>query len=270
MSLHNLEFKASEVANLKGDEAKAGFINYFKDVQRYKTQLSQYTDYVTDGREVPGTISDIQSGYGFTDNDLLAFRGAYLDLASSLKKRRENDRGNVSPEIEDLDFEFVLFSSALIDYDYIMDLIARYAGTPGKMKITKEQLVSLVSSSANLIDEREDIIDYINSLDRVNGKTEQEIKEGYEIFKAEKFAKAIMSIADKHGLDIGTLQAFVQNIMDRKIFDGEKLSELVAPLNLGWKDRTRKETAVMADLVPLLKRMADGQRISGLSAYEEK
>ena len=270
MSLHNLEFKASEVANLKGDEAKAGFINYFKDVQRYKTQLSQYTDYVTDGREVPGTISDIQSGYGFTDNDLLAFRGAYLDLASSLKKRRENDRGNVSPEIEDLDFEFVLFSSALIDYDYIMDLIARYAGTPGKMKITKEQLVSLVSSSANLIDEREDIIDYINSLDRVNGKTEQEIKEGYGIFKAEKFAKAIMSIADKHGLDIGTLQAFVQNIMDRKIFDGEKLSELVAPLNLGWKDRTRKETAVMADLVPLLKRMADGQRISGLSAYEEK
>ena len=35
-----------------------------------------------------------------------------------------------------------------------------------------------------------------------------------------------------------------------EIFDGEKLSELVAPLNLGWKDRTRKETAVMADKMP--------------------
>ena len=65
------------------------------------------------------------------------------------------------------------------------------------------------------------------------------------------------------------LQEFVNGIVERKIFDGEKLSELVAPLELGWKDRTKKETAIMTDLVPLLKRMAGGQKISGLSAYEE-
>ena len=54
------------------------------------------------------------------------------------------------------------------------------------------------------------------------------------------------------------------------LFDGEKLSELIAPLELGWKDRTRKETAIMTDLVPLLKRMTGGQKISGLSAYDEE
>ena len=271
MSIHNLEFKASEVANLRGDEAKAGFINYFKEVQRYKTQLSQYTDFVNVDDINSQIVSEPQVGYGFTDEDLLAFRGAYLDLAYSLKKRRENKKNeDVSDEIQELDFEFVLFASALIDYDYIMDLIARYAGAPSKMKMTKEQLVSLVSSSANLIDERDDIIAYIDSLDGVNGKTEQEIKAGYELFKTEKFAKELITVADNHNLSVTSLQNFVHTIVDRKIFDGEKLSELVAPLELGWKDRTKKETAIMTDLIPLLKRMAGGQKISGLSAYEEK
>lgn len=269
MSIHNLEFKASEVANLRGDEAKAGFINYFKEVQRYKTQLSQYTDFVSVDDINSQIVSEPQVGYGFTDEDLLAFRGAYLDLAYSLKKRREDKKNEgISDEIQDLDFEFVLFASALIDYDYIMDLIARYAGTPSKMKMTKDQLVSLVSSSANLIDERDDIIAYIDSLEGVNGKTEQEIKAGYEIFKTEKFAKELIAIADNHNLSVASLQSFVHTIVDRKIFDGEKLSELVAPLELGWKDRTKKETAIMTDLIPLLKRMAEGQKISGLSAYE--
>lgn len=269
MSIHNLEFKASEVANLRGDEAKAGFINYFKEIQRYKTQLSQYTDFVSVDDVKSQIVSESQTGYGFTDEDLLAFRGAYLDLAYSLKKERENKKSDgISPEVEELDFEFVLFASAVIDYDYIMELIARYAGAPSKMKITKEQLISLVSSTSNLIDERDDIVAYIDSLDGVNGKTEQEIKDGYEVFKSEKFANELIAIAETHKLSIASLQSFVHTIVDRKIFDGEKLSELVAPLELGWKDRTKKETAIMTDLIPLLKRMAEGQKISGLSAYE--
>jgi type I restriction enzyme R subunit len=57
--------------------------------------------------------------------------------------------------------------------------------------------------------------------------------------------------------------------VERRIFDGEKLYDLIAPLELGWKDRARKEEELMKDLIPLLKRMTGGQKISGLSAYEE-
>ena len=53
------------------------------------------------------------------------------------------------------------------------------------------------------------------------------------------------------------------------IFDGEKLSDLLAPLELGWKARIKAELALMDDLVPLLKRLAVGREISGLSAYED-
>jgi type I restriction enzyme R subunit len=152
-----------------------------------------------------------------------------------------------------------------------MELISRYVGAPSMQKMTKEQLVNLICSSANLIDEREDIIDYIDDLDAkgVNGKTEKEIEQGYELFKKDKFTKAISSIAEKHHLNIEAVQTFVNEIVERRIFDGEKLYDLIAPLELGWKDRARKEEELMKDLIPLLKRMAGGQKISGLSAYEE-
>ena len=268
MQSYNLEFNASEVANLQGDEAKVGFINHFKEVQRYKTQLDQYVDCTDEA--ATAVVSDPPSDYGFTDDDLLAFRGAYLNLAYSLKKKREKSSEPVPPEVEDLDFEFVLFASAMIDYDYIMDLIAKqYGDSEVKVRLTREQLVNIVLSNSNLMDEREDIIAYINSLEAVSGKTEQEIKEGYNLFKAERYAKEVASIAQKYEITTESLNEFIDGIMERKIFDAEKLNDLLAPLNLGWKARSKKELALMADLIPLLKRKAEGEEIAGLSAYEE-
>ena len=270
MKLHHLDFKAEEVFNLKGDDAKAGFIVCFKEVQRLKTQLDQYTDLVdVEDENDPTYAAEQQPQYGFTEDDLRAFRGAYLDIARELKTRREKTGTTVPNEVEELDFEFVLFASAMIDYDYIMELISKCMGQPAKWKMTKEELVNLIRSSANLLDDREDIIAYIDSLDSVNGRTVDEIKDGYEVFKTEKYAKELMAIAEKHGLSVASLQAFVNDIVDRKIFDGEKLNDLLEPLDLGWHDRTRKETELMNDLVPLLKRLVPGQEISGLKAYEE-
>ena len=56
--------------------------------------------------------------------------------------------------------------------------------------------------------------------------------------------------------------------MQRMIFDGEQLGELLVPLGLGWKARTQKELALMEDLIPLLHKLAKGRDISGLGAYE--
>jgi type I restriction enzyme R subunit len=56
--------------------------------------------------------------------------------------------------------------------------------------------------------------------------------------------------------------------MSRMIFDGEHLSDLLSPLELGWKARTQAELALMEDLLPVLHKLAQGREISGLAAYE--
>ncbi|MCZ2290523.1 MAG: type I restriction endonuclease subunit R [Burkholderiales bacterium] len=267
MRSQGLACTPSEVANLKGDAARAAFVTHFKEVQRLKTQLDQYTDLSDEDK---AAIEEV-----LPDAELRGFRGQYLETARQLRARQgkgsaEGGAAGADDAIDQLDFEFVLFASAVIDYDYIMSLIASYsAREPGKARMTREELIGLISADAKFIDERDDIAEYIATLEAGEGLPEDAIRDGYLRFKAEKNARELAAIAARHGLATPALQAFVDDILARMIFDGERLSELMAPLDLGWKARARAELALMADLSPLLTKRAGGRDISGLSAYEQ-
>ena len=263
MTSQGLPCTPDQVNNLQGDEARGEFINLFKEVQRIKTQLDQYTDLSDENAAKIETI--------LPPDDLRAFRGVYLETAQRLKAQQEKTAKDepVEPAVAELDFEFVLFASAMIDYDYIMGLIANYTqNRPGKQKMTREQLVGLIDADAKFLDEREDIREYIGSLQSDEPLNEKEVREGYEKFKTDKFVRQIAVIAAKYELKPTALQAFIDAIMARMIFDGEALSDLFAAQELGWKARTKKELALMDDLVPLLRKLAKGRDISGLNAYE--
>ncbi len=262
MKSQGLACAPEAVPNLKGDEARSAFINHFKEVQRLKTQLDQYTDISGDQKE---TIEQI-----LPNENLLGFRGAYLETAQRLKAQQGKGGDKSSPDVDQLDFEFVLFASAVIDYDYIMGLIARFTEqTPGKQKMSREQLVGLIQSDAKFMDEREDIAAYIATLKAGVALSEKTIREGYESFKAEKQSQELADLAQRHGIETAALQTFVDGILLRMIFDGEQLGDLMAPLGLGWKARTHAELALMDELTPLLRKRAQGRDISGLNAYEQ-
>jgi type I restriction enzyme R subunit len=134
--------------------------------------------------------------------------------------------------------------------------------------MTRDQLIGLLTANSNFMDERDDIIAYINTLKVGEGLTEEQIREGYKRFKNQKIKRDIANIAAKHSLDSDVLYGFVESIMDRMIFDGDNLSDLMEPFDLGWKERTKKEEGLMNDLLPLFKKLANGREISGLAAYE--
>jgi len=262
MQKKNLVCEPEQVYNLKGDTARIEFVNRFKEVQRLKTQLDQYTDLDNAQKSRIDAI--------LPREQLLSFRGTYLETAQRLKAMQDKHDDSTPPEVQQLDFEFVLFASAVIDYDYIMALITRYASqTPGKQKMSREQLIGLIQSDAKFIDERDDIAEYISTLEAGKALDEKAIRAGFERFKADKHAKALADIAARHTLDAAALQTFVDAILRRMVFDGDQLSDLFAPLTLGWKARTKAELALMDELIPLLKKLAQGREISGLGAYEQ-
>jgi len=250
------------VPALRGDEARAQFVKSFKEVQRLKTQLDQYIDLPEEER---AAINEV-----LPPDTLNAYRGVYLSTAHELKKLQDK-KGDTPPPpiVETLDFEFVLFASAEIDYDYIMGLLARYSQqAPGPRTMTREQLIGLIQADAKFIDEREIITAYVNELQPGQGLDKAEITAGYQRFRENFHAAALARVAEKHGLPVERLQAFVDLILQRLVFDGEQLTELMEPLGLNWKARRVAELALMDDLVPLLKKRAAGREISGLSAYE--
>lgn len=261
MQEQNLVNEPQEVYNLKGDAARIAFVKNFKEVQRLKTQLDQYTDL---DETQKATIEAI-----LPTDTLQEFRSSYIETAKQLREIQQKEGDNAPEDIQQLDFEFVLFASAIIDYDYIMSLVAENIGkTPGKQKMTKEQIKSLLKSNSNMMDEEADMSEYIDSLDWSIGQSEEDIRNGYDTFKDQKYNKEITAIAQKHGLQTAELKSFVENIMSRMIFDGEKLTDLLEPLELGWKERRTIELALMKDLVPQLKKLAQGREISGIEAYE--
>ena len=266
MQSQGLEARPDQVNNLLGDDARAQFINRFKEVQRLQTRLDQYTDLTNAQRE---QIEQVLS-----KDDLCAFRGAYLEAAQRLREQQGAHGvvgGPASPEVDQLDFEFVLFASTVIDYDYIMKLIAKYSGQdPKKVQISRRQLIGLIQSDAKFLDERDEITEYVHSLKEGEALDEAAVRVGFEQFKAERQTIEIANLARAHGLTTHSLSAFVETILQRMIFDGEQLTDLMEPLGLGWRERRKRELALMADLVPLLNKRAQGRDVSGLSGYEHE
>lgn len=205
MKSQGLDCTPSAVANLKGDVAKAAFISHFKEVQRLKTQLDQYTDLSEDNK---ASIEQV-----LPEQTLRGFKGQYLETAKQLREQQGKTGGkggSTDDPLNQIDFEFVLFASAVIDYDYIMGLIAKFSAKgPGKSKMTREELIGLISADAKFMNERDDIAAYIGTLKAGEGLSETAIREGYTRFKAEKNAKELAAIAARHGLATAALQTFV-------------------------------------------------------------
>ena len=263
MKSQGLDCAPAAVPNLKGDEARSAFITHFKEVQRLKTQLDQYTDLS------PENAAEIEQI--LPEDNLRGFRGAYLETAKRLKAQ-QGKADTPSPVVEQLDFEFVLFrlgrNRLRLHHGAHRPLFAgKRRGS--KQKMSREQLVGLIQADAKFMNEREEIAAYIDTLKAGEGLGEKTIREGYARFKAEKEAKELAAVAAKHELSAAALQRFVDDILLRMIFDGEQLSDLMAPLELGWKARAQAELALMNDLLPLLQKRAQGHEISGLSAYEQ-
>ncbi len=258
MSSQGLSIKPEDVANLKGDDARRQYISKFKEVQRLKTRLEQYTDLSEEEKQTIETIMPFDM--------LRSHKAHYIETVKRLKEgQNKPDNPNYNE-----DYELYLFASDIIDYDYIMGLIANYTFKSKKRnKMTKEQLISIVSSDAKFADELETIKDYVDTLEIGSNLSIEEVKIGYEKLRDNLMSHQITQIALKYNLELKALEDFINKILEFMIFDAFSLNELFASANLGWKARRQKEKALMSELIPLLKRKANNHDISGLSVYEE-
>lgn len=177
MNSMGLECAPYEVINIPQGENAQEFVNAFKEVQRLALKLDQYVD-------MPDELKDTIEAV-LPEDTLNQFRTAYLDLARRLRPVGPTGPEE-TPEGDEPDFELALFSSALVDYDYIMRLCAKYTDPANqKVKITKEQLLEVLSSSVDMMNEREYLKAFIEEeLKQGSGMSEQEIRDRYAAYKS--------------------------------------------------------------------------------------
>jgi len=264
MKSYGLEPEPEEVPNLKGDAARADFVEIFKDVQRSILQLDQYIDIPP---ELQARIDAIMP-----PEKRLAFRTAYLELGRELRQKRAaespDDASEPTDVMQDIDFELVLFASAIIDYDYIISLIARMVNEkePERREVTREEIVALLRSHSNLPEDREDILEFVCHPEAINGRTADEISDEFRRFREAKWHRLVHEMAQRHAVDQGRLSDFIESTLDVMRYDDSHLSDLFTDEGLGWRDRVTKKNALRADLVPLIRLRAAGQAIDNLPA----
>lgn len=264
MESYGLEPEPEEVPNLKGDAARADFVEIFKDVQRSILQLDQYIDIPP---ELQARIDAIMP-----PEKRLAFRTAYLELGRELRQKRAaespDDASEPTDVMQDIDLELVLFASAIIDYDYIISLIARMVNEkePERREVTREEIVALLRSHSNLPEDREDILEFVGHPEAINGRTADEISDEFRRFREAKWHRQLQELAHRHGVDQEGLSEFIESTLDVMRYDDSHLSDLFTDEELGWRDRVTKKNALRAELVPLIRLRAAGQAIDNLPA----
>ena len=254
-----LDCKPEEVINIPQGENTGLFIEAFKDVQRLALKLDQYVD-VPD--ELKATIETIMP-----EDTLEQFRTAYIDLARRTKYLV--DPSLPEPEEDDEpDFELSLFSSAIVDYDYIMKLLARYTDTHfERIKITKEQLLEILSRSVDLMSEHDYLKAFIEEeLQKGSGISELEIRRRYKEFKDNRLNKQINAIAEEFQIDKTALEGFVKETTKLRRLDEESLRELLSHID-SWKQRKAAKENLLNRLAPLFNLLTTGGKIEGLNAY---
>jgi type I restriction enzyme R subunit len=172
------------------------------------------------------------------------------------------------PEEEDPDFEFSLFSSVLIDFDYFVKLMAKCTDPhPKKEKITKQQLLDRLSGSVELMNERDYLKAFIEQeLEEGSGLREDEILQRYKAFKDKRFNQQIASLAQEFGLDVAALEDFVAETAKLRRLDENALRELLGHID-NWKKRKAAKEGLLTRLAPLFDLLSGGNTIEGLNAY---
>ena len=260
MNSIGLECKPEEVINIPQGENTNNFIDAFKDVQRLALKLDQYVD-------MPEELQ-VAIEKAMPEDTLQQFRTAYLDLARRTKPTDGGGRGDDTPEGDTPDFELSLFSSALVDYDYIMKLLAKYTDTHrDKVKITKEQLLEILAGSVDLMKERDYLKAFIEEeLKQGSGMSEMEIRAKYKAFKDKRFTQQIAALAQEYGIDSTALEAFVNETVKLRRIDEEALRELLSHID-NWKQRKAAKEGLLVKLAPLFNLLTGGNTIEGLNAY---
>ena len=254
-----LDCKPEEVINIPPGEGTADFIDAFKNVQRLALKLDQYVDLEPEQKE--------QIEQVMPEETLQQFRTAYLDLARRTKTVEPGTQTEYTYEEDDIDYELSLFSSAMVDYDYIMRLMSRYTGMQtDRVKVTKEQLLELLAGSSNFMHEREYLRAFINEeLHQGAYLKEEDVCRLYEDFKVERIHNEIAELAHKYGIDEIVLEDFVRETIYLCRIDVNTFSDLLSPIE-DWKLRKAAKESLIADLQQIFILLAGGETID-LSAY---
>lgn len=200
------------VDNLIGEEEKASFIKTFRNLLRIKSSLETFAEF---------SFKDL----GISEQEFYDYQSKYLDIHEE-RKNKENETESI---LDQIDFEIELTVKDIVNFDYIIQLIAGLKNISSKVGRDKktEEILRLFDRDVQLRKKRELIKKFIEeNLPRV-GKAEDVEKAFNEFWENERFNN-LKKIAQTQHIPIDKLEQLIgEYLYTQKLPHAQEIVDLM-------------------------------------------
>ncbi len=178
---------------LQGEQEKANFVQAFRDLLRLKSSLETFAEF---------SFADL----GISEQEFYDYQSKYLDIHAGIKG---GERGKESI-LDQIDFELELTVRDLINFDYIIQLIAGLKNITSdavRMKKT-EDILKVFDHDANLRKKKELVKKFIDeSLPRI-GRSE-EVEKAFADFWTSERANKLRNLSESEHITPEAIEALI-------------------------------------------------------------
>jgi type I restriction enzyme, R subunit len=213
--LAQLREKAPTVAavdSLQGDEEKAGFIKTFRDLLRIKSSLETFAEF---------SFNDL----GITEQEFYDYQSKYLDI----HEERKNHDPEVESILDQIDFELELTVRDIIDFDYIIQLIAGLKNISSDVLRQKktEDILHLFDRDVKLRKKKELIKKFIeDNLPKIS--KDDDVEKVFEKFWTSERSTALKEVAKAEKIPLEKLENIIgEYLYTQKLPRGQEIVDML-------------------------------------------
>lgn len=198
--LSELRKKVPSVADvdmLQGEESRADFVKTFRDLLRIKSSLETFANF---------SFSDL----GISEQEFYDYQSKYLDIY----EERKNHESGPESILEQIDFEIELTVRDIINFDYIILLIAglKNISSDAVREKKTEEILKLFDRDIQLRKKKDLIKKFIEeNLPKINGA--ESVEKAFSEFWSNERANLLKSMAYTENISIEKFEKLVSEYL---------------------------------------------------------
>jgi type I restriction enzyme R subunit len=228
----------SDIDGLQGEEERASFVKTFRDLLRIKSSLETFAEF---------SFTDL----GIDEQEFYDYQSKYLDI---YEERKNYDAGAESI-LDQIDFEIELTVRDVINFDYILQLIAGLKSiTSDAIRQKKtDEILHLFDRDAQLRKKKDLIKKFIETNLPKLSKTD-DVEEAFSKFWASERSETLKTIANDENIPVEKIEQLIgEYLYTQRLPHGQDIVDLLpeAPKLLerqGIIDRIRSAVESVVDI----------------------
>lgn len=202
----------SSVDDLRGEKEKAVFIKHFRDLLRIKASLETFAEF---------NFDDL----GISEQEFDDYQSKYLDIHEE-RKNRETETESI---LDEIDFELELTVKDIINFDYIIQLIAGLKNISSKAVRDKkiDDILRLFDRDVQLRKKKELIKKFIEqNLPKVSRY--DHVEEAFHEFWESERSETLKKIAKEEKIPIQNIEQLIGDYLyTQKLPHGQEIVDLM-------------------------------------------